>query len=839
MMLSYSDALLDNKLILTDKIDAYTKQETDALLHDKLNITDQIDAYTKQEADALLDDKLNITDQIDAYTKQEDDTLLLLKADKTELIDAYTKQEADALLDDKLNITNQIDAYNKSEVDALFDDKLNVSDQIDAYPKTEADALLDEKLNINDQIEYYSKTEDDVLLLLKADKTELDNYIDLASTQMIIGQKQFRIISVSNISKQNKNDAYILLAGVGDMLVSSLVSQPQLQEVRDIASGKSKGYVFATTDVMNTWMADSENVAKLANGLRALEIELLDMSNVMTILGAATGGGNAITDLSFEPNTLILAKNSSFITTNYDETITGQKTFNTTIHSVGILVQNYDYNSVVCAVGCVKSIQDINTSVDFSNYYNKSQTYSQTEADALLDDKLYVSDQIDTYNKQEDDALLLLKADKTQLIDSYIKGENDNLHNNKANSGVSFTKGENDALLLLKADKTQLIDSYTKGEVDNLLNNNANSGVSYTKGEDDALLLLKANQSITYTKSKTDFLMSQIEVGDVDLIGYMTYGTAQTITANKTFFNACGFVSSIDGMVTITGSLFVKSGAEYTFVLFGAGGTKPISEFAGIPTDLSDNYTKTQTYSKTETDNKYIKLDGSIQQTITGRLKYVSSFGLKYDETQDPVANTYLTMSEIDSKLTNYINTTNNQEINGTKTFNANDNASGFVKTGKDDTSDLLAGGCNRLLSLFGRIEDLISSAFSKLYAYIKEHYHKPIGELPQPVPIGDQTLQQQVKNYDDIIYASNEAFEPPVPKTITKLDLSWKFERQSFLASNSLDPQLIAYGDRITLTASYATTTLFPNGGQLEVNLVDIYSKVIPLKQDQKQVIK
>ncbi|KAA6367818.1 MAG: hypothetical protein EZS28_036655, partial [Streblomastix strix] len=691
-------------------------------------------------------------------------------------------------------------------------------------------------------------------------------------------------VSVSSISKQNKNDASILLAGGGDMLVSSLVSQPQLQEVRDIAPGKSKRYVFATTDEMNTWMEDQENVAKLAIGdnlyivdkqvmdywwngssLRALETELPDMSNIMTILGASTGGGNAITDLSFDGNTLIPAKNSSFIMTNYDETITGQKTFYTTIHSVGITVQNYDNNSVVCAGGGVKAIQDINASVDFSNYYNKSQTYSQTETeqklnlklnisdqidaytktqddallllkadktqlidaynktevDDLLDDKLNVSDQIDAYtkgdadnllnnkansgvsytkgeadnllnnkansgvsytkgeddallllkanktqlidaySKGEDDALLLLKADKTQLIDAYIKGETDNLLNNKANSGVSYTKGEadnllnnkansgvsytkgesdallllktdktqlidayskgeDDALLLLKADKTQLIDayikgetnnllnnkadsgvsyakgeadnqlnnkansgvSYTKGEADNLLNNKANSGVSYTKGEDDALLLLKANQSVTYTKTETDQLVSQIEVDEVDLSDYMTLGTSQTITTNKTFNNTCRFISSIDGMGTITSSSFVKSGADDTVVLLGAGGTKPISEFAGTPTDLQNYYTKTQTYSKTETDNKYT-----------------------YDETQDPVANTYLTISEVDSKITNYVNTVNNQEINGTKTFNSNVNAAGFAKTGKDDTSVLFAGGGDALLSSLGGLE--------------------------------------------------------------------------------------------------------------------------------------
>ncbi|KAA6380615.1 MAG: hypothetical protein EZS28_023857 [Streblomastix strix] len=50
-------------------------------------------------------------------------------------------------------------------------------------------------------------------------------------------------------------------------------------------------------------------------------------------------------------------------------------------------------------------------------------------------------------------------------------------------------------------------------------------------------------------------------------------------------------------------------------------------------------------------------------------------------------------MSEVDAKLTNVVITNTTQSINGTKTFNVNISATGFVKTGKDDISVLLAGG--------------------------------------------------------------------------------------------------------------------------------------------------
>ncbi|KAA6387996.1 MAG: hypothetical protein EZS28_016475 [Streblomastix strix] len=338
-------------------------------------------------------------------------------------------------------------------------------------------------------------------------------------------------------------------------------------------------------------------------------------------------------------------------------------------------------------------------------------TYTKTEVYALLDDKLNVSNQIDANTKSQDVALLLLKADMIQLIDAQTKTESIIQLNSKANTGDFYTKGQDDALLLLNADKTELIDAYNKTKVDTILDDKLNVSDqfnSYNQIETDQLIsqIDVGDVDLTdyYNKTKTDELLSE-KADTTELSNYMTLGTSQTITANKTFNNACRFVSSIDGMATITGSQFVKSGADDTVVLLGAGGTKLISEFAGAPTDLSNYYTKTQTYSKTETDNKFVRLEGSIQQTITGRLKYVSPFGQTYDETQDPVANTYLTMSEVDSKLTNYDNTVNNQEINGTKTFNSNVTAAGFAKTGKDDTSVLLAGCGENLISSLGGVQ--------------------------------------------------------------------------------------------------------------------------------------
>ncbi|KAA6391292.1 MAG: hypothetical protein EZS28_013184 [Streblomastix strix] len=352
---TYSKTVNDALLLLTaDKsqiIDANNKTEVNALPDEKLNTSDQIDAYTKEEDDALLLLNADKTELIDAYIKQEDDALLLLQVDKSELIDAYSKTKIDELFALILNIYDYIDEYSKTKADALLFYKLNITDQIDVYKNTKVDAIFNKKLNISDQIDAYSEISDDALLIFNADKTELDNYVDLTSIlrQQVKNIQEQLVFSVYRNRIKLKLQFFL-------QVVEICQSDHQyhnhfLYKERDIVSGKSKRYVFATTDEMNTWMEDQGNVAKLAigdnlyivdkqvkdyqwdgTGFRVLETELPNMSIVITILGTATGGCNAITDLSIIGNTFLLAKNSSFLTTNYDETISGQKTFSTTIH---------------------------------------------------------------------------------------------------------------------------------------------------------------------------------------------------------------------------------------------------------------------------------------------------------------------------------------------------------------------------------------------------------------------------------------------------------------------------------------------------------------------------
>ncbi|KAA6403850.1 MAG: hypothetical protein EZS28_000615 [Streblomastix strix] len=292
--------------------------------------------HDQQQMDALLLLKANVADIVFNNTKTEDVALLLLKAVKSEQIDSYSKTEDDSLL-------------------------LLKADMSDTYSKYEDDALILQKANVADITGSFSKTEDGVILLLKANVADLTNYVDLTTAQSISVQKQFGTISDQTISKLSKNDASIFLDGGGIMLVSSLVTQLQLQEVRDIETGKSKGYLFQIYGELNDQMAIQDNVAKLVIGynlyivdkevtdyqwdgtdLKVLETELTDMNIVITTHGAATGGDNAKIGLSIDRNTLTSAKNTIFVTTRFDQSITRMNTFTSAIISNDIQYSQYD-----------------------------------------------------------------------------------------------------------------------------------------------------------------------------------------------------------------------------------------------------------------------------------------------------------------------------------------------------------------------------------------------------------------------------------------------------------------------------------------------------------------
>lgn len=116
--------------------------------------------------------------------------------------------------------------------------------------------------------------------------------------------------------------------------------------------------------------------------------------------------------------------------------------------------------------------------VDLSDYYTKdnvdtalsgkadvSTTYTKSEVDGLLDDKANTSDvyaKTDTYSKTEVDDLI----DAIPSGDAYTKAETDALLNDKADASTTYSKSEVDTAL---GDKADVSTTYTKTEVDELI----------------------------------------------------------------------------------------------------------------------------------------------------------------------------------------------------------------------------------------------------------------------------------------------------------------------------------------------------------------------------------
>ncbi|KAA6365157.1 MAG: hypothetical protein EZS28_039316, partial [Streblomastix strix] len=319
--------------------------------------------------------------------------------------------------------------------------------------------------------------------------------------------------------------------------------------------------------------------------------------------------------------------------------ITGMKTFTSTIISNGIQYSGYDNSSVFLAGGGVKSISDIVSTVDLTDYYNKTKT------DELLGDKANAGDLDNYYDKHDVDEMV---NDANELI----RAVEDQIPPPATISNFVQKTGE---------DLDQTIQGRLRQQLDERVPFDSMSDNLYITKFD-------ALEGLVTSETFNDQLLDKAD--KTDLANYVTLDTAQSINANKTFNNACRFTSTIDGMSTITGQSFVKSGADNTVVLLGAGGTKPISEFT---TSIDDS--------------NYVKKDADVQD-IQGILRK-TTLDQPYPE---PTDDDYVTLGAVKSE---FVSSIYSGSINGDLTANQ------FIKSGGTDQQVLLANGSTKPLSDF------------------------------------------------------------------------------------------------------------------------------------------
>ncbi|KAA6308699.1 MAG: hypothetical protein EZS28_056640, partial [Streblomastix strix] len=164
-----------------------------------------------------------------------------------------------------------------------------------------------------------------------------------------------------------------------------------------------------------------------------------------------------------------------------------------------------------------------------TDYYNKTKT------DELLGDKANVGDLDNYYDKHDVDEMI---NDANQLI----RAVEDQIPPPATISNFVQKTGE---------DLDQTIQGRLRQQLDERVPFDSMSDNLYITKFD-------ALEGLVTSETFNDQLLDKADKTDLD--NYVTLGTAQTINANKTFQNPCRFTSTIDGMSTITGQSFVKSG---------------------------------------------------------------------------------------------------------------------------------------------------------------------------------------------------------------------------------------------------------------------------------------
>lgn len=249
---------------------------------------------------------------------------------------------------------------------------------------------------------------------------------------------------------------------------------------------------------------------------------------------------------------------------------------------------------------------------DINQAYGNFSTQGNVEAEGNVEAQSF------TKNGTDLDDIYASKSD------TYTKTETDNLLNNKANKSTTYTKTETDTLLNTKANKTN---TYTKSEVDTALNDKADKSTTYTKTETDNLLSAKADKTtvngidnrIGALETDIDTLKSVQNV--VDIVA--TYSALQSyVTTNLDVNDKVQVIA--DETHSGASTIYNWNGSAWEYI--GAYGG---NSYTKVQTDtlLDGKADKSTTYTKAEIDTilntvvieKYFdELPTDEQITITG-----------------------------------------------------------------------------------------------------------------------------------------------------------------------------------------------------------------------------
>lgn len=313
------------------------------------------------------------------------------------------------------------------------------------------------------------------------------NILDLEALSTIVDSKanalDLETLTTEVNLKANTEDIYT--KGAIDTMLSGIVMATDISTALDLKADKANTYtkqeVNNELDRKVTVMQLNDVVdAKIANLVDSAPATLDTLNELATLLNN---------------NTDLLATFNSAITDKADKTIVETLSAEVNLKADANHIHT-DINDALAAKANTEDLTTLSTEVNLKanseDVYVKTDVYTMSETDALLNEKANAID-LTTLNAEID-----LKAnieDLTTLITTVGL---------KANADTVYTKIEADALLDNKANEIDLTALTTEVGL------KANADTVYTKTEADVLLATKSNLNEVYAKNEIDTMLADV-----------------------------------------------------------------------------------------------------------------------------------------------------------------------------------------------------------------------------------------------------------------------------------------------------------------------------------------
>lgn len=447
------------------------------------------------------------------YTQEQVNNLLDNKADKSSI-----PTKTSDLTNDSGYITKSVDNldnyYTETEINSLLGNKANTSDiPTKTSQLTNDSGYIDN--TVNDLENYYKKNE-------TYNQTQVNNLLNNKADKTEIPTKVSELENDKGYISEIPVASATQLGGikVGDNLV---ITEDGVLSSIGGSTGTSDYNALSNKPALNT------------DNSVALEVNAQEEISGTVSLHKVSKTGN-YNDLLNKPNipskTSDLTNDSGYITNTVDNLTNYYKKSETyTQNAIDEMLRDQEH--------------EILTTTSLTHYYKKTETYNQTEVDNLLGNKANTSD-------------IPTKTSQLTNDSGYITNEVDNLTN-------YYTETEVNNLLSSKADTSQIPTKVSELDNDtgfitnstNELTNYYKKTETYNQTEVNNLLADKANKSDVPTKTSqltndgsdgTNPFISEIPIASGTQLGGIKVGNNLSIEADGTLNASEGGVKSYNDL---------------------------------------------------------------------------------------------------------------------------------------------------------------------------------------------------------------------------------------------------------------------------------------------------